>query len=369
MKKIKRNILLNPGPLTTSDTVKYAQVVPDICPREKEFGLVVEEISNDLLKIAKGNKDYVCILMAGSGTCAMESVLSSVVAPSKKILIIDNGAYGKRLSDIAYIHNLKIVDFSESWDKAPNLEKLEEILKKNKIDYLAFVHHETTTGLLNPLLGITRIAKKYNCITIVDAISSFGGIPVNIKKGQIDFLIGSANKCLQGIPGVSFIICKKKELEKTKNYPKRSLYLDLHSQYSYLLNNRQFQFTPPVQVLYAFRQAIKEYFKEGELNRQKRFRENWETLHKGLEELGFNFLIPKKKQAGLLITVIEPSHLKFNFEKMHDILYKKGFTVYPGKLDNKKKTFRLSVIGDINKKDIKRFLKCLKDTLDTMSVL
>lgn len=366
--KIKRNILLNPGPATTTDTVKMSQVVPDICHREKEFRKLLQSICDDLTKIAGGDEDYTTVLFAGSGTASQDSVVNSVVAPEKKILIINNGAYGERMVKIAKIYSIPYVELASEWDSLPDLKKLEEELKKDdQIGYVAIVHHETTTGLLNPVKEIGDIANKYNCIFIVDTISSFAGIPFDIKDYQIDFMMSTSNKCIQGMAGVCFVICKKDELEKTKDYPKKSFYLNLYNQYNYFKEKQQLPFTPPVQVFYALRQAIDEFLEEGAEKRHKRYLKSWKTLVKGMENLGFKRLLKDEVESHILTTFLEPNDINYNFDKMHDLLYERGFTIYPGKI-GKKNTFRLANLGSIDYKDIENFLEALKEVLDKMGV-
>ena len=368
MKPVKRNILLNPGPATTTDSVKYAQIVPDICPREREFGEIMRQIRKDLVKIVKGDESYTSILFAGSGTAMMDACISSVVSPNKKIAIINNGAYGKRMVRIAEAYQIPYVELYFKWGEMPDLQKITESLEKDKnIACLSMVHHETTTGMLNPIKDIGNIVKKNNSVFIVDTISSFAGVPIDIKDCKIDFMMSTSNKCIQGMAGLSFVICRRQELEKMKDYPKKSFYLNLYQQYDYFEKKGEMRFTPPVQVTYALRQAIKEYFKEGGENRYKRYTQNWKTLRKGLQEIGFKFLLTEGDESHILITILEPEDLNYNFDKMHDLLYEKGFTIYPGKI-GKKGTFRLANMGAIDYKDIEGFLVALKDTLRQMGV-
>jgi 2-aminoethylphosphonate aminotransferase len=363
MFKIKRNILLNPGPATTSDSVKRSLVVPDICPREKEFCEVVREIRSDLVKIAHGDDSYTCILFAGSGTSVMDAAINSVVPPGKKIAIINNGAYGERMVKIAQAYHLDFVEIKYEYGGKINLTEIAGTLKKDQnIACLAMVHHETTTGLLNPIKEVGEIVKENNCVFIVDTISSFAGIPIDIKDCKIDFMMSTSNKCIQGMAGVAFIICKKSELEKLKDYPPRSYYLNLYNQYLYFEKTGQSQFTPPVQILYALKQAIKEYFKEGGLNRYQRYTENWMVLRQGLLDLGFKLFHEADDESHILLTVYDPELPSYNFEAMHDYLYARGFTIYPGKIGNKN-TFRLANMGEIDTKDIKKFLKALASYL------
>lgn len=365
---VKRNILLNPGPATTTDSVKQAQIVPDICPREKEFGDVMEFVSEHLKKIAGGDEDYICILFAGSGTAGMDSVINSVVPPDKKILVINNGAYGERMVKIAKAYSIPCIELKFEWGTLPDLNKVEETLKNDKdVAAVSMIHHETTTGMLNPVKEIGEIVKKHDCVFIVDTISSFAGVPFDIKDYKIDFMMSTSNKCIQGMAGCCFVICKKDSLDKIKDYPKRSFYLDLYSQYNYFKEKYQMQFTPPVQVLYALKQAIIEFEKEGAENRHKRYLKSWETLVKGMKEIGFKILLKDGEESHILTTFLDPEDNNYDFNKMHDLLHKKGFTIYPGKI-GKKGTFRLANMGAIDHKDIKDFLEALKEVIKKMDL-
>ncbi len=368
---MKRNILLNPGPATTTDSVKKALVVPDICPREKEFQLVMKEVRRDLTRIAGGSKkDFTTILFTGSGTAAMDACVNSVVPKGKKIAIVNNGAYGERMVKIARAYKIPVAEIKGDWDKPIRPDEIEKVLRKDKkIAVLALVHHETTTGLESPLREAGEVAKNHGCVYVVDAISSYAGKLINMERERIDFLMSTSNKCIQGMAGIAFVVCRKKELRKLKDYPVRSYYLNLYQQYEYFEKTGQMQFTPPVQVVYALKQAIKELRKEGGVRgRSKRYARSYKTLYKGLEEMGFELLLDPKKEAGILITIKEPKDKNFRFEKMHDELYARGFTIYPGKLGDKK-TFRLSVLGAVNEKDIARFLVVLKNVLAKMKVV
>lgn len=365
---IKRNILLNPGPATTTDSVKYAQVLPDICPREKEFGEIMRQITKDLVKIAKGDQNYRSILFAGSGTSVMDACISSVVPPNKEIAVINNGAYGERMAKIAKAYQIPCVELFFEWDKILDLKKIAKALENDKdIACLAMVHHETTTGMVNPVKEVGDIVKENNCVFVVDTISSFAGVPIDMKDYKIDFMMSTSNKCIQGMAGLAFVICRKDELEKTKNYPKRSFYLNLYQQYDYFEKKRQMQFTAPVQTTYALRQAIKEYFEEGAENRYKRYTNNWKILRKGLQEMGFRFLLKEKEESHILTTILEPKNPSFSFEELHDLLYERGFTIYPGKI-GKRDTFRLANMGAIDYRDIERFLIALRETLNEIRI-
>jgi 2-aminoethylphosphonate aminotransferase len=363
MKQVTRKILLNPGPATTTDSVKQAMVVEDICPREKDFGKLLDSIKEDLVKIVHGGGDYICALFTASGTGGLEAAITSAVPRGKKILIVDNGAYGARMANIATTFGIEIVLYKLAYGDYPDVDRIENLLRSNTdITHVAVVHHETTTGMLNPVQAICDLARKYHVEVIVDCMSSYAGIPIDIKKWRAGYLISSSNKCIQGMPGMVFVIFKKALLPVLQNQ-KRSFYFDLYSQYVGFEKTGQMQFTPPVQVAYALRQAIDEYFVEGETNRWDRYQENWVTLCEGLKKLKFEFLLPDKYQSKILLAVIEPSHPRYNFDTMHDYLYQRGYTIYPGK-GAKAATFRLSVLGDLHKKDIDNFLHELKNYLD-----
>lgn len=362
---MKRNVLLTPGPATTTERVKSSQVVPDICPREEEFVNIINYIAQNLIKIAGGDENYSCIFIGGSGTAGMDATLNSVV--NGKVLIINNGTYGKRFTDIANAYSIKYKELFFDWDEELSLEKIEEELKKdNEINCIAMVHHETTTGILNPIEEVGALAKIRGCTFIVDAISSFAGLPLDIKKSNIDFMISTSNKCIQGMPGVCFIICKRSELEKTKNAPRRSFYMNLYSEYEFFNKNRQTRFTPPVQTLYALKEAIDEFLGEGAENRYNRYKENSKLLVEGMNHLGFKKIYNNVKESELLTTFFEPEDKNYSFQKMHDSLYKRGFTIYPGKIRGK--TFRLANIGAINTEDIKNFLNAMKNVLIKMNI-
>ena len=368
-KEIKRTILLNPGPATTTDSVKHALVVSDICHREKDFTSIVDSVRKDLTRIAtKSPQDYASVLFTSSGTGAVEATISSVVPPNKKILIVNNGAYGQRMIDIAKVHSIGFVEDRYDWTCAPNLNRLERIVTDTKdLECIGLVHHETTSGLLNPMEEVGAIAKRHNLTYIVDAMSSFAGRVFDAKENNIDFLISSSNKCIQGIAGISFVICNREELERIREYPPRTVYFDVYAHYKKLESSGETPFTPAVQTIYALRTAIDEFFDEGAIGRQERYSRNWHTLVKGMDDIGFRRLHLDGKNSNILTSFVEPDVKEYNFDKMHDLLYQKGFTIYPGKVGDAR-TFRIANLGAINYQDIERFIGAMKQTLDEMEV-
>jgi 2-aminoethylphosphonate-pyruvate transaminase len=360
METIKRNILLNPGPATTSDTVKQAMVVPDICPREQEFCDIMNSIKLDLPKVVNGQDDYVAVLFASSGTGGVESAITSAVPKDGKLLIVENGSYGTRICKIAERYSIPFVSYSLAYGDYPDIKAIELLIKNDtNITHLAVIDHETTSGMRNPVQAICDLAHSNNIEVIVDCMSSYAGLEIDLQKWKAEYIISSSNKCIQGMAGLSFVIFRKSLLEKIKGNA-RSFYFDLYEQYSGFQKSGQMQFTPPVQVVYALRKAIDEFFDETLTGRLNRYRQNYETLYFGLEKMGFRFLLPEAQQSGILLAVLEPSNPEYSFDAMHDFLYRRNYTIYPGK-GAKEATFRLSVLGDLHKNDIEGFLTTLSE--------
>ena len=369
MKEIKRNILLNPGPATTTDSVKLAQAVPDICPREQEFGDLMEFCATEITKLVGDPKDYATVLFGGSGTATVEAILSSVVPDGGKILIIDNGAYGKRMCQITSIYKLNTVIFESSSIEPINLQALGKMINNEQgLTHLAMIHHETTTGLLNDISAVGDLCSKYEISFIVDSMSGFAAIPVDMRAMNIDYLAASSNKNIQGMAGIGFAICNKQVLEGTKSIAPRNLYLNLYAQYAYFEKTHQTRFTPPVQTFYALKQAIVETLKETVVGRYARYSKSWKTLLHGIEKLGLEYLIDKEHHSKIITSIIEPKTEKYNFDEMHDFFFEKGFTIYPGKVNNYD-TFRISNIGQIDYTDMQAFLKVLEEYLARINYL
>ena len=363
MDKMERKILLNPGPVTTTDTVKNALIVPDICHRENEFGELLFYLGNSLRDIIHADESYTTIFLGSSGTGAVEATISSAIPFGQKLLVIQNGHYGERISSIASTYHIQTVNVSHAFNEQPPLAVLEETLRADDdISAVAMVHHETSSGILNSLDLVSDLVKKFNKIFIVDAISSFGGIPIDLRSNPIDYLIATSNKCLQALPGVAFVIAREKVIINSKENA-RSFYFDLYKQYLSLKTERMFRFTPPVQILYALSQAIKEYNQEGGEERYLRYQTNYDILMNGLDYLAFENLVPKAYQ-GKLLALVRPrsNEQNLNFEGLHDFLYEAGFTIYPTKISITN-AFRLACIGDIHAKDIHAFLACLEMAL------
>lgn len=361
---IKRNILLNPGPATTTDTVKMAQVVPDICPREKEFVNIMKGLREDIVKIVHGDPNkFTSVIFCGSGTLNIDVCINSLLPENKKVLIINNGAYSTRAVEICRYYGLRYIDLKFPETELPDLDLIDRTMKENPdIGLVHTTHHETGTGILNPIREIGALVHNYGITFTVDTTSSYAMIPIDIEEENIDFCMASSQKGIMAMTGLSFIVGNRKILEASKYYPKRSYYCNLYLQYEYFEKTGEMHFTPPVQTIYAARQGINEYFAEGEQAKWARHTRAFNAIHDGLDELGFKDLIKHEWQSGLVVSIIYPDDHNWNFEKVHDYCYSRGFTIYPGKI-SKSNTFRLCSLGAIDEQDIKHFFSVFKEAL------
>lgn len=359
---VKRNVLLNPGPATTTDTVKYAQVVPDICPREKEFGDIMRNMRGELVKIVHGDPEkFTSVLFTGSGTMNIDVCVNSLVPDGKKILFADNGAYTSRGVEVAAAYHIPYIDLKSPFDEPVDPAKVEEALKADpEIAVVYTTHNETGTGVLNPIGKIGEIAHKYGCTFIVDTTSTYAMIPIDIEKENIDFVMASAQKGLMAFTGLSFVVGRTALIEKSKEYTTRSYYCNLYLQYEFFEKTGEMHFTPPVQTVYATAQAIKEYWADGEEKRYQRHVDVWNAIHEGKERLGFKDIIKKEYQSKMVVSIKYPNDPNWDFTKIHDYCYERGFTIYPGKVASTD-TFRLCTLGQIYPKDIEEFWKVFEE--------
>ncbi len=359
-------LLFTPGPLTTSITVKES-MLHDYGSRDDLFINLVKEIRELLLQLAQVSKaeGYESVLMQGSGTFGVESVISSVNSENGKMLILINGAYGERIAKIALIHKIDFETLICEENTTPDIEKTEQLLSSGDFSHLVIVHCETTTGIFNPIEDFGALSKKYGVMYIVDSMSAFGAVPLNMAACNIDFLISSSNKCIEGVPGFSFVLAKTDTLQTCKGHAD-TLVLDLHAQWEGLEKDGQFRFTPPIHALLAFRQAIKELVQEGGVEgRSKRYYNNFSVLKTGMKELGFTEYLDPEKQGYIINTYRYPEHPSFDFKKFYDELNHRGFIIYPGKL-SKASCFRIGNIGRIFPEDVQKLLKAIKEVKEEM---
>jgi len=359
---LTRNILLIPGPLTTSKKVT-STLLKDYSAREDYFINSIKSVRKNLLKISNTNQDdYTTILMQGSGTYGNESVISSLPDKSK-ITVFSNGLYGDRLKEISKRYN-KLHNYIEE----PNNKQITPTLFENNIKYctsshIALVHNETTSGILNPINKLIPIAKKYNKKIIVDAISSYGGIPIDISNLDIDYLIGSSNKCLHGHPGMSFIIAKKNTLEECKTN-KSNLSLNLYEQYLDFETSDQFRFTPPVQIVNSLSKAINELKNKGGIvSRYDNYTILNTIIYDELIDLGFKPYLERDINSPIVSTYIIPDYLtNFNFDVFARNLKKHKIILYPSPINNPN-LIRIGNIGDISINELRISLTIFKDEL------
>ena len=349
-------LLLTPGPLSTTKTVKSV-MLRDWCTWDEDYNQIVQDIRNTLTALANGRDGYTTVLMQGSGTFCVESTVITAIPPAGKLLVLANGAYGSRIAAIARRAGIPVAVHDSGETSVPDLKQLDQTLASDAgITHVAVVHCETTTGMLNPIEEIGRIVRAYNKGYIVDAMSSFGGVPIDIAQTGADFLISSANKCIQGVPGFGFVIARQAALEKTRGQA-RSLSLDLFDQWETMeKHGGKWRFTSPTHVVRAFARALEELAEEGGVSaRHERYSRNHRLLVQGMAKLGFEALLPEKWQSPIITAFNSPAHPKYEFKKFYSLLKQRGFVIYPGKV-TVHDTFRIGSIGDVYEKDIRQLL-------------
>ena len=358
---MKPYILLTPGPLTTSQTVKEAMLT-DWCTWDEDYNLhIVEEIRKSLVSLATQHTgDYTSILLQGSGTYCVEAVIGSVIKPGDKLLILSNGAYGDRMGNIAEYHGISYDMLAFDETEQVSVSYVDDYLSHNaEITHVAVVHCETTTGVLNPLKEIAHLVKMHGKKLIVDAMSSFGGVPLDVHELGIDFLISSANKCIQGVPGFGFIIARRSELLHCKGVSK-SLSLDIYDQWEAMEKGHgKWRFTSPTHVVRAFKQAMDELAEEGGVEAHNRYCENHRVLVDGMRSLGFQTLLPDEIQSPVITSFLYP-HADFNFKAFYTQLKERGFVIYPGKI-SQADTFRIGNIGDVHPEDFRQLIEIIRE--------
>jgi 2-aminoethylphosphonate-pyruvate transaminase len=338
-------VLLNPGPANTTPTVKQALVIPDLCHREPEFLRVMRECREGLARLAGGGDLFTAVLFAGSGTAAVEAALCSAVPRDRALLVVANGVYGRRMVQIAEAHGIpaEVIALDHTVPVSPR-EVGERLDARPEASHVALVHHETTTGLLNPVGGVVEAAARRGRRVIVDATSSLFGEPLDLTQEGLDFVTASANKCLGGIPGVAFVLCRRTAVEGLRRARPRSVYLDLHAHY--LAQERDdTPFTPAVQVVHALRQALRELEAEGVPARIKRHADNARVLREGMGRLGFEVLVPEAARSNVLTTFRLPPGL--DYEALHAAMKRRGYVIYAGQGEIRRFAFRVANMGTL----------------------
>ncbi|WP_429109913.1 2-aminoethylphosphonate--pyruvate transaminase [Aeromonas veronii] len=356
-------LLLTPGPLSTTATVRAA-MLQDSCTWDADYNQgVVEPIRRELVRLATGPKyqsDYSVVLLQGSGSYVVESVLGSAIGVDECLLIINNGAYGARMGEMARCLGLRHHELDCGETTRPEPAAIEAMLARHpEITHLAMVHCETTTGMLNPLEEVAELCQRRGIRLIVDAMSSFGGIPIDMGRLGIEFLISSANKCIQGVPGFGFVIARRAALVACAGRA-RSVSLDLHAQWQTMeQQGGKWRFTSPTHTVLAFAQALRELDEEGGIAaRHQRYSENQRTLVAGMAALGFAPLLPEKWQSPIITAFYSPAHPDYRFADFYQRLKAQGFVIYPGKV-SQADCFRIGNIGDVTPERVRSLLAAM----------
>ncbi len=360
-------LLLTPGPLTTSRAVK-AVMVHDWGSRDAQFLAINREVMERLPEIVHGQGRYVTVPMQGSGTFAVEAMLTTFVPPTGKVLVIINGSYGQRARRILEIARREVIVHETPEDTPPDLTKIDALLKADPaITHVIMIHCETTSGILNPVSEVAGLTARHGRRFLLDSMSAFGALPLDVRTIAVDAIAASSNKCIEGVPGLGFVIAKQAALAETKGNA-TTLVLDLYDQWQNFVKTGQYRFTPPIHVIVSFHQALMEFFAEGgQPGRGGRYTENGKVLSDGMQALGFKTLLPARLQAPIIYTFHMPTNPAFNFQTFYDALKDRGYVIYPGKL-TVADSFRIGCIGRIDAGDMRAFLAVVADVLAKLGV-
>ena len=356
-----RTVLLNPGPVNVTERVRQALLKPDLCHREAEFSDLLRSIRSKLVRVFGIGSDFDAVLVTGSGTAAFEMAVCSCLSKGKTMLVIRNGVYGDRIAAMVEAYGFNRLSLNYEWGQPPAVSDVEQALKQHpEIEVVALVHHETTTGLINPVQDIGQVVRKHKRRFLVDSISSLAGDPLDFNRAGVDFCVGTANKCLQGLPGVSFVLVRKSELPRLKAIPERSHYFNLYKNHQ-AQENGETLFTPAVQVYYAFDAALDELLEESLGKRMQRYSQAAQLLRKGFQEMKLEFLIPEPHRSNTLTALKLPEGV--SYPSLHGQLKKKGFIIYAGQKKLSESIFRIANMGDITTEEFHNLLNALRDCI------
>jgi 2-aminoethylphosphonate-pyruvate transaminase len=349
-------VLLNPGPVNISERVRQALTRPDLCHRESEFAELLHRIQTKLLRafVPGAESEYVAVVLTGSGTAAVEAALMSSLPHGRRILILNNGVYGERMSQIVGLHRLGVSELKYEWTVRPDPDKLLLALRQHQeVHVVGMVHHETTTGLINPVKEIADIVDNQNRVFVLDAVSALAGEPIDIAGSHIYMVAGTAGKCIQGIPGVSFVLVRKGFVERMRAYPKRSWYLHLTH---YIDNDGRgtVPFTPAVQIYYAFDEALSELLEEGVANRIHRYKRMAAIIRDRMAKLGIKPVLPPDHQSNTITAYYVPEGV--SYQSLHDRLKAAGYVIYAGQGNLENRIFRVANMGALTESQFTGFL-------------
>ena len=356
-------ILLNPGPVNVSERVRKALMVPDLCHRESECAALFGNIRRKLLEafVPGAESEYTAILLTGSGTAAVEASITSCLPAGKRLIHVNNGVYGERISSIVATQRLGIAEIKSAWDTPPDPERILKSLKQEPAVYaVVMVHHETTLGLMNPVHEIADHVDGRGCVFVVDSVSGLGGEPLDVAGRHVYMVAGTAGKCIQGFPGVSFVLVRKGFMENVVKHPKRSWYLNLANYYE-AQKNDSIPFTPAVQVYAAFDEALSELLEEGVANRCERYARFASLIRNRMNVLGVQAVLPAECRSNSVTAFYVPEGLTYSV--LHDRLKERGYVIYAGQGHLESKIFRVANMGALEEKDVEGFGDACEDVL------
>ena len=353
-------ILLNPGPVNVSPRVQQALLRGDLCHREEEFADLLVAIRTKLLQ-AFAPQGYTSVVISGSGTSAVEAMVSSALPVDKKLLVINNGVYGERMLRMAKAHRIPTAELRYDWTERPDVSQIATTLENDpSIGGVALVHHETTTGLLNPVTEVGAITKRTGRLFLLDAVSALAGEDLDLIRDGVDLCACTANKCVQGLPGVAFVLVRTPVMQAMQEVEPSSLYLHLPIHWEAQERN-SIPFTPSVQAWYALDAALDELLEETVASRVQRYRAASQLLHAGFSRLGLQFLLPPEHRVNSLTSVFLPEGM--TYQRLHDELKKRGFVIYEGQGKFQAGIFRVANMGHLTLDDFRNFLQALEEVL------
>ncbi|GAA0664655.1 2-aminoethylphosphonate aminotransferase [Kitasatospora atroaurantiaca] len=356
-----RVVLLNPGPVNVHERVKAAIGSPDECHREPEAQDLLATVGRKVTEVCGGDDTHAAVLLTGSGTAALEAVVSSVVPADGRLLVLDNGHYGERLMRIAEVHRIPVLRLEFGWANPIDLDAVDRALAADPgITHVAAVHHETSTGMLNPVGEIGRLVARHGRSLLVDAISSLGAEDLDIVADHVDWCVGTANKCLEGLPGISFVVASRQRFDRLADIPGRTFYLDLHAHYVSQIGKRTPQFTPALQVLRALDEALDLTMAEGVAARKRRYTDRAEAIRAGLRERGIDLLLPPHQRASSITNAYLSNGM--TYDELHDGLKLHGYVIYATQ-EKSAGVFRLANMGQLTADDITGFFAAFDDVV------
>ncbi|MFQ5521604.1 MAG: pyridoxal-phosphate-dependent aminotransferase family protein [Candidatus Methylomirabilia bacterium] len=356
----RRSVLLNPGPVNISERVRRALLGADICHREGEFSSLMASVRSRLCA-AFAPSGYTAALITGSGSAALEAALVSSVEPGRAMLVVVNGVYGERIAQMARVHRIRVVEVSAGWTEHPDLAQVEALLAKDpEIQVVAMVHHETTTGLINPVAELGGLTKATGKLFLVDSISGLGGEALELRAQGVDLCVGTANKCIQGVPGLAFILVTHEEVARVATIPAGSVYLNLYSHWQAQEKGEPL-FTPAVQVAYALDEALAELLEETVPGRIARYASAAAILREGFARLGLSCLLPAPLRGNTITALELPPGVSYVW--LHDQLKAQGFVIYAGQGALANRIFRVANMGEVSLEEYRQFLTVLAATL------